>query len=111
MFSQFVDLDPPTPVSPNRTFWLVCPAFADVFVGCEAAQGLQTTTVIVCVDEVMEVRGQLSMTVVMVALDRGFLDRPVHSFDLAALSEQNCRSRVRAVNRVDEQIRESVSVL
>ena len=28
-----------------------------------------------------------------------------------ALSEQNCRSRVRAVNRVDEQIRESVSVL
>lgn len=31
----------------------------------------------------MEVRGQLSMTVVMVALDRGFLDRPVHSFDLA----------------------------
>lgn len=31
----------------------------------------------------MEVRGQLGMAVVVIALDRGLLDRPVHALDLA----------------------------
>ena len=35
------------------------------------------------VDEVMEVRAQLSMAVVVVAFDGCFFDGPVHPFDLA----------------------------
>ena len=46
-------------------------------------QGLQPAPIIIGVDEVVEVCGQLGMAVVMVALDGGFLDRPVHPFDLS----------------------------
>ena len=63
--------------------WLGCPAFADVFVGCESAQGLEPSAVVVGVDEVVEMRGQLGVAVVMIAFDRGFLDRPVHPFHLS----------------------------
>ena len=66
-----------------EAFRLACPAFADVFIGSEAPQGLQATAVIVGVDEVAEVSGQLGMAVVVVALYRCFLDRPVHPLDLA----------------------------
>lgn len=41
----------------RKPFRLVCPDFADVFVGRETTQGLQPVTVVVCVDEVVEVRG------------------------------------------------------
>ncbi len=51
--------------------------------GVEAAQGLGASPVIVGIDEVAEVRCQLSVAVVVVALDRRFLDRAVHAFDLA----------------------------
>ena len=67
----------------REAIWLGCPAFADVFVWREATQGLQSAPVIVGVDEVAEVRGQLGMAVVVVAFDGGFLDSPVHPFDLA----------------------------
>ena len=40
-------------------------------------------TVIVGVDEVVEVCGQLGVAVVVVALDRSLLDCPVHPLDLA----------------------------
>ena len=61
---------------------LICPAFADVFVRREAPKGLQATTVIVGINEVVEVGGQLGMAVVMVAFDSRFLDRSIHPFDL-----------------------------
>src|SRR3546814_5241451 len=48
-----------------------------------SAERLEATAVVVCVDEVVEVCRQLGMAVVMVALDRCFLDGAVHSFDLA----------------------------
>ena len=62
--------------------WLFCPRFGDEFVGCEAIQGLETPAVIVRVDEVGEVTLELPIAVVMIALDGGFFDRPVHAFDL-----------------------------
>jgi hypothetical protein len=40
-----------------EAFWIACSAFADVFVGCEAAQGLELSAVVVCGDEVVEVGG------------------------------------------------------
>jgi len=60
-----------------------CPDFADVFVGCEFAQGLETPAVVVSADEVVEVSGQLGMAVVMIAFDGCLFDRAVHPLDLA----------------------------
>lgn len=67
----------------GKSAWLGCPYFADVFEGGEALEGLQTPAIIVGVDEVVEVGFELAMTVVMVALDGRFLDRPVRPFDLS----------------------------
>ena len=39
--------------------------------------------IVVGVDEVGEVRFELIVAIVMIALDGRFLDRPVHAFDLA----------------------------
>jgi hypothetical protein len=49
----------------------------------EAAQGLETAAIVVGVDEVVEVGGQLVVAVVVVAFDGRLLDRPVHPLDLA----------------------------
>ena len=62
---------------------VVCPDFADVFVGREAFEGLEPPAVVVGIDEVGEVALGLPVAVVVIALDGGFLDRPVHAFDLA----------------------------
>ena len=62
--------------------WFGCPHFADVFEGCESLEGLQLPPIIVGVNEVVEMRGQLGMAVIMVSFDGGLLDRPVHPFDL-----------------------------
>lgn len=67
----------------GKSVWLDCPYFADVFEGCEALEGLQSPPVIIGIDEVVEVGGQLRVTVIMVSLDGSFLDCPVHPFDLA----------------------------
>jgi len=56
--------------------------FIHVFEGREAFESLRPPAIITCVDEVVEVRGQWRVAVVMVALDRCFPDRPVHPFDL-----------------------------
>lgn len=66
-----------------ESFWLGSPAFAGVFVGCEALQGLQPPSVIVGGDEVGKVSFELIVSIVMVALDGRFLDRAVHALDLA----------------------------
>ena len=67
----------------DKSVWLDCPDFADVFEGCEALEGLEPPPIIICVDEVVEVGGQLGVAVVMVSFDGRFLDRPIHPFDLA----------------------------
>lgn len=48
----------------------------------EAFEGLQTSGEIVCGDEVGEMRSQLCVRFIEVALDRRVLDRAVHSLDL-----------------------------
>jgi hypothetical protein len=68
----------------RKSVWLRCPYLADIFEGCEALEGLQPTAIIVGVDEVVEVRSQLCVAVIMVAFDAGLFDRLVHPFDLAA---------------------------
>lgn len=40
----------------DESFWLRCPDFVDVFVGCEAAQNLEPTGKVVGCEEVGEVR-------------------------------------------------------
>ena len=59
------------------------PDFANVLEGREASQSLQSATEVVGSDEVSEVLAELLVALVIEALDRGFLDGPVHSFDLA----------------------------
>jgi len=44
----------------SEAIWLRCPDFADVFVGRQALQCLQAARVIVCRDEVIDVRLQLA---------------------------------------------------
>ena len=62
---------------------LCCPAFADELEGREDLEGLQSSAEIIGACEGSEVCFQLTMAVVVVALDGGFLDGPVHSLDLA----------------------------
>ena len=64
----------------DKSAWLGCPYFADLFEGCGALKGLQTPSLTVCVDEV---GGQLGMSVVMVAFDGRLFDGAVHPLDLA----------------------------
>lgn len=54
-------------------FGFGCPDFADVFVWRESTERFEAAPVVVCVDEVAEVGGQLGMAVVMIAFDRRFL--------------------------------------
>lgn len=65
-----------------EAFGLVCPAFADVFVGCQPVQRLEATPEIVGFDEVLQVLAELIVVVVVEPLDGGLLDRAVHPFDL-----------------------------
>ncbi len=53
-----------------------------MLVGRKAAQGLQPTGMVVGVDEQLEVRPELFVGLVVVALDRGILDGAVHPLDL-----------------------------
>ena len=66
----------------RESYWFGCPCFADGFVGGETLEGLQSAAEVVGVDEVVEVPAELVVGVVVEALDGGFLDRPVHAFDL-----------------------------
>src|SRR6266851_7919249 len=62
---------------------LFCPCLADVLVGCEAPEGLEPASKVICRDEVGEVAAQLVVGFVVVALDRRLLQGAVHAFDLA----------------------------
>jgi hypothetical protein len=66
----------------SEPFGFGCPDFADVFIPGEAFEGLQPPAKIVGADEVCEMGIELLVAVVVIALDGGFLDGPVHAFDL-----------------------------
>ena len=75
----------------GEPFRLARPALADELVWSEAFEGLQAPPEVVGADEVIEVTFKLLMTVVMVALDGGFLDGAVHSLDLAIGCHSACK--------------------
>ena len=66
-----------------ESFRLDCPLLADKLAGRETVERFQPSTVILGVEEVGEMSMQLAVIVVVVAFDGGFLDRAVHSLDLA----------------------------
>ena len=65
-----------------KSVWVVDPEFANGFVGCEAAKGLESPGEVVGCDEVRQVRFELFVGVIEEAFDGCFLDGPVHAFDL-----------------------------
>ena len=65
-----------------ESFRFFCPAFADEFIWCETFQGLQSASIIVCVDEIIQVAHQLFVVVIMEAFDGCLFDCPVHPLDL-----------------------------
>jgi len=65
-----------------EAFWLICPAFADELIGCQAFEGFQSAAIIVGIDEVLKVGFELTVAVVVIAFDGCFLDCSVHPFDL-----------------------------
>lgn len=67
----------------SKSFWFLCPYFADVFEGREALEGFEPPPIIIGVDDVVQVSVELPMALVMIAFDGGVLDRPVHAFHLA----------------------------
>jgi len=61
---------------------LVCPDFADVLVGCEAAKGFETLGEVVGVEEGFEVFSELPVALVVIPPDSRFLEGTVHALDL-----------------------------
>ncbi len=64
-----------------KSAWFDCPYFADVFARREALKGLQPPPIIAGIDEVLKMRCQLGMAIIMVPFDGSLLDRRVHPFD------------------------------
>jgi len=60
-----------------------CPAFADVFVGCEPSQGLEPLCEVVGSQESGEVFAQLIVAVIMIAADSSLFQGAVHALNLA----------------------------
>ena len=63
--------------------WLRSPDLANVFVGREAVECLESARIVVGRHEVREVRAQLVVAVVVIPFHRSILDRSVHPLDLA----------------------------
>src|SRR5665213_2682827 len=66
----------------SKFVWGLRPEFAEVFVGREAFEGLESSGEVVGPKEVGQVRFELVMGVVEVAFDRGILDGSIHALDL-----------------------------
>ena len=66
-----------------EAFRFFCPLFADELVRREPLEGLEPAAEVVSGNEVVKVLSELGMIFVVIALDRSFLDRPVHSLDLS----------------------------
>lgn len=60
-----------------------CPDGADVFVGCESFEGLESSGEVVGMDEVGEMLPEVFVGLVVEAFDGGFLKGSVHALDLA----------------------------
>ena len=90
----------------------LCPKFAEIFVRHEAFESLESAGEAVGCDEVGQVRFEFLVCVIEVTLHCGFLDRPVHAFDLPVWSKNgwawSAGVRCRAANRPCEMgVRES----
>jgi hypothetical protein len=57
-----------------KPFGLGCPVFADIFVGGQAAQRFEPPSIIVGIDEDVEMGCQLGMAVIVIAFDGCLLD-------------------------------------
>jgi hypothetical protein len=66
----------------SKSVWGLGPEFAEVFVGRESLEGFEFSGEVVGPEEVGQVRFELFMGVVEVALDGGILDGSVHALDL-----------------------------
>ena len=66
----------------SKSVWGLCPEFAEVLVGRESFECLESSGEVVGCDEVGQVRFELVMCVVEVTLHRSFLDGTVHAFYL-----------------------------
>src|SRR5881227_2145209 len=66
----------------DEATWLFCPGVADVLIGREPFQDLEAASEVVGRDEVGQVRSELLVTVVVIAIDRRFLEGTVHALDL-----------------------------
>ncbi len=62
---------------------LFCPGGADVLVGCESFEGLESSGEVVGLDEVGEMLSEVSVSFVVEAFDGGFLECSIHAFDLS----------------------------
>ena len=70
-------------------FRLCLPFFPDELCWREAFEGLEPSGVVVGVDEQIKVSAQVIVVIVVIAFDRGLLDRAVHALDLAAIRENS----------------------
>ncbi len=66
----------------SKSIWGLRPELAQVFVGRESVECLESSGEVVGSEEVVQVRFELVMGVVEVALDSGILDGSVHALDL-----------------------------
>jgi hypothetical protein len=70
----------------SKSLWGMRPEFAEVFVGSEPFECLESSSEVVGFEEVGQVRFELFVGVVKVALDRGILDGSIHALDLSVRS-------------------------
>ncbi len=66
----------------SKSIWCLRPEFAEVFVGRESFEGLESSGEVVGSEEVGQVRFELVMGVVEVSLDGGVFDGTVHALNL-----------------------------
>lgn len=66
----------------GKSVWGLSSEFAEVFVGCETFERLESAGEVVGPEEVGQVRFKLIMGVVEVSLDGGVFDGSVHALDL-----------------------------
>jgi hypothetical protein len=67
----------------RESFGLFCPELADVFVGREAFEGLETLSEVVGADEVGEMASEFIVCLIVEALDGCLFEGAVHALDLA----------------------------
>ncbi len=66
----------------SESFRLVCPLFTDEFVRAQASQCLQSACEVVGVYKIIQISDELSMVIIMIALDGRLLEGPVHPLHL-----------------------------